>query len=178
MSRLCQYITEGKKLIDPMIGLSVKSSDVKRISKYIESWLIRYDFPYDAITDYHLTISQIIGKYNKDKLVRAMHDIKTDYTMTPVGIKILRGKRVPKDFIVIEYSPVDTFIQSIRNVSDEFKTFKFPKIMPHISLFMVKQGVIDDKLLKELVDKAPKLKKIKPISVALWNTKHEKVYGT
>lgn len=175
--RFYNSLHEGKKLDNPMIGLGINPSDIRDVTKYVKSWLIRYDIPFEEVTDYHLTISQILGRYDKDELARAVHDIETDYTMNPVGLKILRGKRVPKDFIVIEYSPSNQFVQSVKDISSEFKTFQFAKgVTPHVSLFMVKQGEIDDRMMKEISGSAPTLKRVKPIDVQLWNARHEKEY--
>jgi len=176
--RLYDHLNEGKKLDNPMIGLGINSSDIRDISKYVKSWLIRYDIHFEEIKDYHLTISQILGRYDKDELARKIHDIEINYTMNPIGLKILRGKRVPKDFIVIAYSPADKFMRAVKEVSSEFKTFTFPKLEPHISLFMVDQGKVTEQMMRDISKSAPGLRRIKPIDVQLWNAKHEKEYET
>lgn len=174
--RLSNYINEAKWLENPMIGFGIDPSAIKDVIKYIKDELLLENIKYQEINDNHLTISQILGKYDKADLVRATHSIDTKLTLHPVKIDILRGKRVPKDFIVIIYKPHSKFVQDVKGLSDEFKTMKFPDITPHISLFMVKRGAISDELMKSLSDGAPKLKAIKPTEVQLWNLKHEKEY--
>ena len=174
--RLQQYINEGKKLTDPMIGFGFKYSDIKNIVDYIESELIQENIKYSIPDDYHLSLAMIQGTYDKDRLVRTANKLKLDYKLKPVGIKILRGKVVPKDFITIEYKPNDRFVNDFKNISKEYKTMKFSKIIPHISLVTVKHNSVPDGLIKSLIDNSPKLKPIIPTEVQIWNAKHQKEY--
>jgi hypothetical protein len=173
--RLKQYITEGKKLTDPMIGFGFNYSDIKDVVDYIESELIQENIRYQHPDDYHLSLAIIQGTYDKDELVRTAHSLKLDYKLKPVAIRILRGARVPKDFIVIEYKPNDRFVKEFMEISKEYNTIKFGRITPHISLFTVKKGVIPDSFIKSLNANIT-LKPVKPTEVQIWNAKHEKEY--
>jgi hypothetical protein len=68
--RLKQYITEGKKMTDPLIGFGFNYSDIKNVVDYIESELIQENIRYQHPDDYHLTLAIIVGTYDKDELVR------------------------------------------------------------------------------------------------------------
>lgn len=174
--RLQQFITEGKKLSSPMIGYGIDPFDVKKLKDYLVSELTQENIRFEEIKDNHITISQILGTWDKDELVRATHSISTKIHLYPKKLSILRGKRVPKDFIVIEFHPADKFVQAVKDMGKEFYTMKFPKIVPHTSLFMVRRGTISDELMKSIADSAPSIPRITPIDVELWNAKHEKEY--
>ena len=173
--RLKQYIIEGKKLENPMIGFGFKYNDIKNVVDFIESELIQENIKYQHPDDYHLSLAQIQGTYDKDELVRTVHSLKLNYKLKPLNIKILRGKRVPKDFIVIEYKPNERFVKEFMDISKEYTTIKFGKIIPHISLFTVKKGIISDSFIKSL-NSSITLKSVKPTEVQIWNIKHEKEY--
>lgn len=175
--RFFDHINEGKKLSNPMIGYGVPESDIRSTKVYLIRELVQENIKYEEIKDNHVTISQILGIYEKDELVRMTNSIDEKVHLYPVGLRILRGKKVPKDFIVIEYKPAEKFVQAVRDISDEFKTMRFPKITPHVSLFMVKRGSISDELMKSLDESAPKLKRLSPTEIQLWNAKHEKEYS-
>lgn len=174
--RFGNFINEGKWLQNPMIGFGIKSSDISEVQKWLKSELIQENIKYQEGDENHLSIAQIHGKYEKDELVRATHSISTKLQLVPVGLDILRGKRVPKDFIVITYKPNKEFVKDVEKLGDEFDTMKFGTITPHVSLMMVKRGAISDELMKSLSESAPKLKTITPTEVQLWNIKHEKEY--
>jgi len=176
--RLNRFIHEGKKITNPMIGFGFKYADIKNTVEYIESKLTELNIKYQEPDDYHLSLAMLIGKYDKDELVRVTNDIKLDFKLTPVGIKVLRGKRVPKDFIVIEYKPNDKFVKDFRDIDAEYETFSFSKIIPHISLFTVNNNTISDKMMLSLKEGVPKMKKVTPTEVQIWDSKHEKVYIT
>jgi len=173
--RLKQYMTEGKKLENPMIGFGFNYSDIKDVVDYIESELIQNDIRYQHPDEYHLSLAQIQGTYDKDELVRTANSLKLNYKLKPVGIKILRGKRVPRDFIVIEYKPNDRFVKEFMEISKDYNTIKFSKITPHISLFTVKRGILPDSFIKSL-NSSISLKPVRPTEVQIWNAKHEKEY--
>jgi len=174
--RLQQFILqEGKKMTDPLIGFGFNYSDIKNVVDYIESELIQENIRYQHPDDYHLTLAIIVGTYDKDELVRSANSLKLDYRLKPVAIRILRGARVPKDFIVIEYRPNDRFVKEFMELSKEYNTVKFGKITPHISLFTVKKGIIPDAFIKSLNTNIT-LKPVKPTEVQIWNDKHEKEY--
>ena len=174
--RLKQYINEGKKLQNPMIGFGFKYSDIKTIVDYVSSELINNNIKYTLPDDYHLSLAMISGKYSKDKIVRTTNTIKLDYKLIPVNIKLLRGKVSPKDFITIEYKPNDRFLRQFKNVSAEYKTIQFSKIIPHISLFMVSHNAVSNDLIQKIIKEAPKIKPVKPTEIQIWNNKHQKEY--
>jgi hypothetical protein len=169
-------LTEGKKMSNPMIGYGINPSDIKAMKNYLISELTQENIRFSEVKDNHVTISQILGTYNKDELVRMTQHIDPKLHLYPVGLKLLRGKKVPKDFIVIEFKPADKFIRAVREISDEFKTMKFPKITPHLSLFTVRRGAVSDELIKSLDDSKPRFGRFTPNEVQLWNAKHEKEY--
>jgi len=174
--RLKQYLTEGKKLNNPLIGYGFNINNIKNIKDYLESELIQENIKYGQPDEYHISIAQIQGSYEKDELVRITNSLDIDFSLTPVDIKILKGKKIPKDFIVIEYKPNIKFVDTFNDISKKVKTIKFNKILPHISLLMVKRNSISKELFKSLRESMPKLKKIKTTEIQLWNVKHEKEY--
>lgn len=176
--KLKHYLTEKKKLENAMIGYGIDDHIINPVIKHIKSWLVRYDISFEEIKEKHLTAAQILGTYDKDMLVRLTNDIDMDYVLTPKKIKILRGQRTPKDYIVIEYSARNEFVNSVKRISNELKTFKFNKIIPHISLFVVDQNTVTDEFLEEMKNYIPSLKKIRPKEIQIWNDKHEKEYNT
>lgn len=174
--RLNRYLTEAKKMDNPMIGYGIDASDIAKAKEYLISELTQENIKFQEIKDKHVTISQIIGRYDKDELVRMTNAIDEKVHLYPIGLKLLRGKKTPKDFIVIEYKPAEKFMKAVKEISDEFRTMKFPKVVPHVSLFMVRRGAISDKLMESLDESAPKLKRLSPSEIQLWNAKHEKEY--
>jgi len=169
-------LLEGKKLKNPMIGFGFKYSDIKNIVDYVESVLKKHKIKYYHPDDYHLSLAQILGNYDKDELVRKVNSIKPNYKLNPIKLKILRGKRVPKDFIVIEYKPNYKFVQDVDNIMKDYNTVRFGKIIPHVSLFMIDHNELSEKMIKEMNESAPKLKPITPIETQIWNAKHSIEY--
>ena len=178
MMKLQQYLIEGKHLKDPMIGFGVDDSLIRPTVKHIKSWLIRYDIPYEAITDYHLTIAQILGNYEKDMLVRLTNSIDIEFTLNPLCIKILKGKLTPKDYIVIEYHPATEFVKSAIEISKELEVVKFNRVIPHISLFSIPRDALSDQMFNDMMHVIAPLKKVTPTEVQLWNSLHLKEYHT
>ena len=64
------YINEAKLLKGTMIGFKVDKKRLSKITKYIESWLIRYKINYEKVADPHVSIAMMPGKYEKDELDR------------------------------------------------------------------------------------------------------------
>lgn len=170
------YIEEGKKMKSTMIGFGINPSSFKRLYDYIESWLIRYKIDYKKETETHFTIAQIPGTYDKDDLIRKVHEISKNITFNPRGIALFRGQRVPKDFIVCEYKPNIAFIESLNKIAKDFEIFKFAAVKPHVSLFIIEQGVLSDKLFDDMKWSMPKLPKVKAKEVELWNAKFQREY--
>lgn len=170
------YIIEDKKLKNTMIGFGIDMNKLKKIYSYLESWLIRYKVDYIIQDMPHISIAQIPKIYSKDELVREINKISNNISFNPKRMAIFRGKRVKKDFIVLEYKPNKALIDNFKEISSRFETFKFEEIRPHVSLFIVKQGSISDDLFNDIKYNMPKLPKLEPIGVELWGGKFQKEY--
>lgn len=167
--RLRYYLTEKKKLSNTMIGFEVDPGRFKRVSDYIESWLVRYDIKYERVKNKHFSIAQITGKYRKNDLTREVNSIDKNIKFKPRDIQIFRGKNVPKDFIVARYYPHPKFVQIFKEIASKFKVRYFDEIAPHVSLFTIEQGKMSDKIFKEMLFSIPQLPKVKPTGKDLFN---------
>jgi len=173
MTRFEQYLEEAKHMSNTMIGFGVPKVKLKKISSYIKSWLIRYNIDYDEVKQPHFTIAQITGNYEKDALVREIHKIDMDITFKPKGIKIFRGKAIPKDFIVLEYRSNNEFVKLFRDIQSKYDVRYFGSIKPHTSLFTIEQNAMTDELFDDLEYSLPKLPILKPLNKELFNKKFE-----
>jgi len=174
--RLENYLIEVKNMSNTMIGFGIPKIKLKKLSDYIKSWLIRYEIDYDEIFAPHFTIAQITGKYEKGVLVREIHAIDKNMTFNPVGLRIFRGKTIPKDFIVLEYKPNDDFVKLFKDLQSKYEVKYFGSIKPHTSLFTIEQNALTDEMFKEMEYSLPKLPKLKPINKELFNKKFEVEY--
>lgn len=174
--RFEKYINEAKKLKGTMIGFGVNPSKLEEIYDYIENFLIRYNIDYTKQKNPHFSIAMIPGKYKKDELVREINKISKDIVFNPKGLSLFRGKNVKKDFITAEYKPNKYFIGVFKEISSKFETMKFEEIRPHTSLFIVEQNSITDVFFKDMEYNIPKLPKLKPSAIELWNVKYEREY--
>ena len=169
-----QYITEKKWMKGTMLGFTIDPKDIKRISDYIESWLIRHKIKYDKPDHYHFTIAMIPEKYPKDDLVRKLNELKNlDIKFNPKDLQLFQGLNTPKDYIVLEYKPNMKFLKSFNEVADEFEVKRFPSIRPHTSLFIIDKNSIDQDMFKDIKFSMPKLPILKSKEVGLWNNKFE-----
>jgi len=171
--RYYQYITEKKWLKGTMIGFGVSPSDLNRVSKYIESWLIKHKIKYEKEKRPHFTIAQIPEKYPKDDLVRELSKFDLNMKFKPVDLTVFYGTNVKKDFVVIEYKPNMKFLQYFNDIDDKFEIRKFATIKPHVSLFILEQGGMTGDLLNDIKFSLPKLPVLKPTEIELWNNKFE-----
>jgi len=170
------YIDEAKKLKGTMVGFGIDSIKLKKIYDYIESWLIKFKIDYEIQKDPHFSIAIIPGTYNKDELVREMNLISKNQYFKPKKITILRGKNFKKDFISIEYKPNKEFIDDFNEISSKFDVVKFDTIRPHISLFIIEQDSKINEFYDDMIGGMPKLPKIKPSEIELWNQKFKREY--
>jgi len=171
--RYYQYITEKKWLKGTMIGFGVSPSNLTRISKYVESWLIKYKIKYRKEKRPHFTIAQVTGKYSKDELVRELNTFDLNMRFKPRDLQVFYGTNVKKDFIVLEYAPNLKFLQYFNDIDDKFEIRKFDSVKPHVSLFVLDQGVMNGDLLYDIKFSLPTLPILKPTEIELWNNKFE-----
>lgn len=171
--RLKEYITEKKWLKGTMIGFGVNPSDLTRVSKYVESWLIKNKIKYEKEKRPHFTIAQIPEKYPKDDLVREINTFDLNMRFKPVDLQVFYGTNVKKDFVVIEYKPNMKFLQYFNDIDSKFEIRKFGSIKPHVSLFILEQGGMNGELLNDIKYSLPQLPILKPTEIELWNNKFE-----
>jgi len=171
-----KYIEESKKLKGTMVGFGIESSKLKEIYDYIESWLIKYNISYVKQKNPHFSIAMIPGTYDKDEIVREMNLISKGQIFKPKDITILKGKKTKKDFISIEYKPGKEFINNFNKISDKFEVVKFGAVRPHISLFMIDQDSKINDFYVDMIHDMPKLPRVKPSKIELWNQKNEREY--
>jgi len=176
MSRFEQYLDEAKNMSNTMIGFGIEPNAFKRITSYIKSWLIRYKIDYEQVKEPHFSISQIVGTYSKDELIREIHKIDSNMNFKPKDLKIFRGKNIPKDFIVLEYKPNDKFVKAFKTLKGKYEVRDFGSIKPHISLFTIEPGAMTDELFDDLKFSLPKIPTVKPVKKALWNKKFKVEY--
>ena len=166
-----KYLKEAKNMPTPMIGFGFDNSDIQETSNYVMRQLIEENIRYKYPDEYHLSVVLLKGRIRKDVLVRELDTMITNFRLTPVGLKILKGKVIKRDFVVIAYKPNDVFVNEVKRLQSKYPSVIFDKIIPHLSLFTVKRNVISDKLLKSISDNTP-FKRIKPKEVQIWNAKH------
>lgn len=183
--RFHNYIKEqkrtGKKMERTMVGYNVGYNNISGISEYIKSWLDRYNINYSQNTDPHITVAQIYGKYTKPEIIRTIQKLPANFTMQPKQLKLLYGHNVKKYFITIEMKKNQDYIKAHDMVREKLpEVVTFPGGMkPHISLFTLtdvnlETMELEDKDLymwREIVERRPKLPKIKLNKVVLFNSK-------
>lgn len=163
-----EYMNEAKQMKGSMIGFGVDKSKVRRLQQYIGSWLKRYKIPHDKVENPHISIAQIPDTYDKDELIRTVNQIKKGIVFNPKEIHIFRGEF--KDWIVIEYKANMNFINAFYEVSMGHTVKWFGAIRPHVSLFSVEKGSLDEKMWDDIRYSMPKLPKVKAEKVELWNS--------
>ena len=166
-------ISEVKNMSNTMIGFGIPKANLKKLSSYIKSWLIRYEIDYEEVKEPHFTIAQITGKYEKDELIREIHKIDKNMTFKPKGIKIFRGKTITKDFIVLEYKPNNEFVKIFKDLQSKYEVKYFGSIKPHTSLFIIEPNVMTDELFSDLEYSLPRIPSLRPINKELFNKKFE-----
>jgi len=162
------FLNEAKSLKSSMIGFGIDRSKVKRLQTYVGSWLKRYKISHDPVKNPHVSIAQIPDEFDKDELVRKVNQVKKSITFNPKEIHIFRGEF--KDWIVIEYKSNMKFIDAFYEISKDYPVKWFGSIRPHVSLFSVDKGAIDDKFWHEMLYSMPPLPKISAEKVELWNS--------
>lgn len=171
--RYLNYLIEKKWLEGTMIGFTIPPNQLKRIYDFIESWLKRYDIPYEKQADPHFTIAQIPGEYKKDELMRSLNALDMNIKFTPKGLTVFRGVKIKKDFIVLEYKPNAKFIEAFKDLATQYDVVKFPEIRPHASIFILKKNSLSKKMLKDIKYSLPPLPILQPVEIGLWNNKFE-----
>ena len=171
--RYYQYITEKKWLKGTMIGFGVNPSDLTRISKYVESWLIKNKIKYEKEKSPHFTIAQIPDEYPKDELIRQLNTFDLNMKFNPRDLQVFYGTNVKKDFVVIEYKPNFKFLQYFNDIDSNFEIRKFDSVKPHVSLFILEQGGMNGQILNDMKYSMPSLPTLKPTAIELWNNKFE-----
>ncbi len=169
--RLQDYLTESKKLKGTMVGFGVNPSDLKKVSSYIKSWLIKHKIKYEQERKPHFTIAQIPKTYPKDELVRQLNKFDLNMKFNPKDLTVFYGQKVKKDFIVIEYKPNMKFLQYFNDIDNNFEITKFATVKPHVSLLTVEQGKLTGDVLNDIKNNLPKLPTLKPTEISLWNNK-------
>lgn len=167
------YLTEKKYLKGTMIGFGIDPSSLTRISKYIESWLIRYNIKYEKEKSPHFTIAQIPEKYPKEDLIKQLQEFDLDIRFRPKDLTVFYGVNIKKDFIVLEYKPNMKFLQYFNEINSNFEIRKFESVRPHISLFSLEQDMLTGDILNDMKFSLPKLPILKPSQIELWNNKFE-----
>jgi hypothetical protein len=168
------YITEKKWMKGTMLGFTIDPKSIKRISDYIESWLIKHKIDYTKPKHYHFTIAQIPKNYPKDELVRELNNLSNlDIKFNPKDLQLFQGLSTPKDYIVLEYKPNFKFLESFNSIASKFDIKKFAGIRPHTSIFIIDKNSIDQNLLKDIKFSMPKIPILKSKEVGLWNNKFE-----
>jgi len=165
------YLNEGKIMKGSMIGFGVDKSKVRRLQDYVGSWMKRYKIPSEKVANPHISIAQIPMDYDKDELVRKVQSISKGISFNPKEIHIFRG--VEKDWIVIEYKANFKFIEAFQEINQDFHVKWFGSIKPHVSLYSIEKGAVDDKLWHEMLYSLPKLPRVKAEKVELWNSNFE-----
>lgn len=155
-----------------MIGFAIDTSSIKRLQKYIESFLIRYKIEYSKVEKPHISIAQITGTYDKADLIRTMQNIDAPKVFNPKEIHLFQG-REDRDFIVIEYKANWDFIKAFEEVSGGREIRWFGAIKPHVSLFSVVRDEQLHYIWNDMMRSAPPLPKVKPKGVELWNSKFQ-----
>lgn len=169
--RFDNYIREGKIMKGSMIGFGVDKSKVKRLQDYVGSWMERFKIPSEKVKNPHISIAQIPDDYDKDELTRKVQSISKGISFNPKQIHIFRG--VEKDWIVIEYKANFKFIEAFQEINADFNVKWFGAIKPHVSLYSIEKGAVDDKLWNDMLHSLPKLPKLSAKNVELWNNKFE-----
>lgn len=172
--RLNRYINEAKWMNRTMFGYAVDFNEIRKISEIIKSFLDINNVVYNQAMNPHITIAQVKGKYTKDELVREIHKLPSNFSMTPKQLKLLWGKNVKKWFIAIEYNKANEYNKAFEMIEDEFpEVVKFPGGMkPHVSLFSI-EGEFDLYVWNEIEQRNYKLPTIKLGKVQLFNKNFE-----
>ncbi|MFW6129854.1 MAG: hypothetical protein ACOC56_01645 [Atribacterota bacterium] len=176
--RLEQYLVELKKIERTMIGFSVNQSKLSNVYDHIKEIMFNHHIDrYEIIDDPHISIAQIPGKVEKDKLIRAVHSISKNVEFVPKKLKILEGKRVPFDFITIEYKKNNKFINDFNKIAEEFEVIKFPGgNIPHVSLFKLNKGQVSKDFIETIEELKIKIPYLKPTKVVMYNQRFELEY--
>ena len=177
MTNFYNYINEKKMLKSTMIGFGLTKSNIEKISKYIESWLIKFNIKYEKITEHHVSIAQITDTIQKDEFVRLMNEInQKNYNFRPLKYTILKGRL--NDFIAIELDRTKEYIDLYNKIKSIYNVVEFKGGMkPHISLFKLDFNAISDYDMAEILKNVPKLNPISAKKLELWNNKFKIEYS-
>lgn len=95
----------------------------------------------------HVSIAYVIGDVEQAFLTDIISEISEDkFHINPVGIKILEGKTIDKDFITVELDSSADFEYACGLVEENCEVKKFEgKFTAHVSLFKVEKGSIHKK---------------------------------
>ena len=170
-----KYLNEIKWMNKTMLGYKVYLNDVKQISDIIKSFLDRKKIIYNQTMSPHITIAQIKGTYPKDKIVREMQILPSNFIMKPKKLKLLWGKNVKKWFITIEYTRSNEYKQAFKMVEDIFPdVVNFPGgMIPHVSLFSIEDKDFDLYIWNDIEQRNFSLPNIKLKEIQLFNNKFE-----
>jgi len=170
--KLEKFLDEAKKMDNTMIGFGVNDISIKKLQKYIKSWLDKFKIKYDIVDKPHISIAQIPERYEKDELVRTVNTIKKGIIFTPKDLIIIKSKDGKTNYIVIEYNVNYDFIDAFKKIEDNYAVRYFSSIKPHVSLVTIKDD-LPDNLWNDMRYSMPPLQKVKAKEVELWNKDFE-----
>jgi hypothetical protein len=170
--KLEKYLAEGKKMDNTMIGFGIEDSSIKKLQRYIKSWLDRFKIKYEIVDKPHISVAQIPEKYDKDELVRTVNTIKKGIMFTPKDLILLKGKDGKTTYVVIEYNVNFDFIDAFKKIEDDFAVRYFSSLKPHVSLFKI-ESTLPDNFWNDMKYSMPSLQKVKAKEVELWNKRFE-----
>lgn len=154
-----------------MIGFGLDESKLQKTVDYIESWLVRYNVPYDHIDGKHISVAMITDKARKDELVRLIHGISKDpLRFKTKRITILYGQEW--DFIALELRRSEKFLKLHEKIKENYNVVEFKGgVRPHVSLLKIQKGVASDEFFADVFRGTPVPKDIKSKKVELWSPK-------
>lgn len=174
-----ENLSEMKKRMHTMVGFQVPFSQVKKTSDHIRSYLDRYSIDYQYNQNPHITIAQILGKYRKDSLTRAIQQTDTKLQFHFKKLTMFQGYYTGRSYIVLELKNNNKYREIVSYFENKFPEFKgFPEGMkPHVSLMNVELGTVDEYLWKDILTTVPLPGQITTKGIDLYNSKFSVEYS-
>lgn len=145
------------------IGFGLSKMQLKRVFDYVKSWLIRYDIKYESINPY-LTVAKVEGDYKRDRLIKALKNVRENQVFEPEGIFILREGNT--DFIILDCIFNRNFVDKLNESLMHFKLAK-KEDSCYIKLFSLKAESFPLDLFDQMVYSIPILPNVTVGSVGL-----------
>ncbi|MFW6046453.1 MAG: hypothetical protein ACOCP4_01535 [Candidatus Woesearchaeota archaeon] len=173
--KFIKYLNEKSSMQSTMIGFRIDETKIQNVIDYVESWLVRYNVPYEHVETKHISVAQILDKARKDELVRVIHKISPSYKFRVKKLTLFNGKEW--DFFVLELYKTKNFTELFNQIKEKYNVVEYQGgVKPHISIIKIEKGIASDEFLADVIRDAPLPKQIKAKKVDLWNPKFQIEY--